>query len=184
MARRGYHLGRRQPSVDRTRASILAAARGLLGSRPVHDVSIAEIARQAAVSRITVYNRFGSRAGLLDALARPAPPGPLAEAQLEPREALHRRLAEACARWSQDPGLHRNLPPSPDAGEPERDRSLVERLASTDQLRPGCSIKEAEDVIGVLTSFAVFDRLYRDGRRSTAAVADILMRLASTILVG
>jgi hypothetical protein len=37
-------------------------------------------------------------------------------------------------------------------------------------------------VIATLTAFAVFDRLHRDGRRSPAAVADVLMRLASGIL--
>jgi hypothetical protein len=59
---------------------------------------------------------------------------------------------------------------------------LAERLAASDELRPGCSIKEAEDVIGALTSFEVFDRLSKDGRRSPAAVAEILGRLASGIL--
>jgi hypothetical protein len=39
------------------------------------------------------------------------------------------------------------------------------------------------DVIGLLSSFAVFDRLHRDGRRPAAAVADVLMRMASAILV-
>jgi hypothetical protein len=53
----------------------------------------------------------------------------------------------------------------------------------SDELRPGCSIKEAEDVIAALTSFEIFDRLYKDGRRSPAAVAEILARLASGILV-
>jgi hypothetical protein len=63
-----------------------------------------------------------------------------------------------------------------------KDRALAERLASADQLRPGCSLKEAEDVIGALTSFAVFDRLHQDGRRSSTAIAEILMRLAGAIL--
>ena len=49
-------------------------------------------------------------------------------------------------------------------------------------MRPGCSLKEAEDVIGALTSFGVFDQLHQDGRRSPASVADILMRLAAAIL--
>jgi hypothetical protein len=65
---------------------------------------------------------------------------------------------------------------------PGADRALAERLAAADQLRPGCSLKEAEDVIGTLTSFATFDRLYKDGRRSASAVAEILMRLVSAIL--
>jgi hypothetical protein len=59
---------------------------------------------------------------------------------------------------------------------------LAERLATHDQLRPGCSVKEAADVIGILTSFAVFDRLHQGGRRSTSAVAEILMRMAGEFL--
>ena len=62
------------------------------------------------------------------------------------------------------------------------DRALAERLAGADLLRPGCSLKEAEDVIGAITSFPVFDRLHKDGRRSQAAVVEILVRLASTIM--
>jgi hypothetical protein len=62
------------------------------------------------------------------------------------------------------------------------DRTLAGRLAAADQLRPGCSLKEAEDVIGAITSFEVFDRLHKDGRRSPTAVSEILMRLVSTIL--
>src|SRR5260370_912687 len=83
------------------------------------------------------------------------------------------------------PGGHRTRAAVPTAaGGPAalKDRALAERLASADQLRPGCSLKEAEDVIGALTSFDVFDRLHQDGRRSSSAVADILMRLAGAIL--
>jgi AcrR family transcriptional regulator len=177
-------LGKRQPGIDRTHASIVAAARALLAGRPFQDVSVGEVARQAGVSRITVYNRFGSKAGLLRALARPAAPRPAAGADLDPGEALHRHLAETCARWSLDPALHRNLPPMQGSGETEQERGLAERLAAGDRLRPGCSIKEAEDVIATLCSFAVFDRLYKDGRRSPGAVSEILLRLASAILVG
>jgi hypothetical protein len=34
-------------------------------------------------------------------------------------------------------------------------------------------------VIGILTSFPVFDRLHKEGRRSPSAVAEILLRMAS-----
>ena len=37
-------------------------------------------------------------------------------------------------------------------------------------------------MVGALTSFAVFDRLHKDGRRPAAAVGEILTRLASAIL--
>jgi hypothetical protein len=86
--------------------------------------------------------------------------------------------------WSADPALCRRLEAVSglEMTAPIEDRTLAEELAAADQLRPGCSLKEAEDVIGALTSFGVFDRLHKDGRRSTAAVTDILMRLAATLL--
>jgi hypothetical protein len=97
---------------------------------------------------------------------------------------LRDRITAACGVWSSDPALFRALPAMTSPGDPAatKDRALAERLASADQLRPGCSLKEAEDVIGALTSFAVFDRLHQDGRRSSTAIAEILMRLAGAIL--
>lgn len=174
---RAYRLGRRQASVDRTGQSILAAARELVsGGSPV---SVGAIARRAGVSRITVYNRFGSRRSLLQSLA---PTPPLAELpEQEPREALRQYFLRACTTWAANPGLHRNLPASA-LVDSTTERRLAERLGAADTLRPGCSIKEAEDVIGALSSFPVFDRLHKDGRRSPAAVSEVLMRLAGGIL--
>jgi len=37
-------------------------------------------------------------------------------------------------------------------------------------------------VIATLSSFPVFDRLHKDGRRAPAAVTEILLRLAGAIL--
>lgn len=178
---RAYRLGRRQPSVDRTRATILAAARGLLAAAPAETLSVGAVAREAGVSRLTVYNRFGSRAGLLDALAPRPEPLP-ADPDVDPTDLLRQRISRACSSWSADPALYRNLPIGDRHDELERDRMLAERLAATDRLRPGCSIKEAQDVIAVLTAFETFDRLHQDGRRTAAAVADILLRLAGGIL--
>jgi len=105
-------------------------------------------------------------------------PDPVAD----PRLALRDHLERSCQAWSVDPGLFRNLGRHRREPGTETERRLAERLAEADGLRPGCSIKEAEDVIGALTSFAVFDRMHKDGRRSPAAVAEILWRLASVIL--
>jgi AcrR family transcriptional regulator len=185
MPERSYRLGRRQEAVDRTRAAILAAARDLLAAGDGPGLSAGAVAQRAGVSRITVYNRFGSKAGLLREVAagarREGPP-PLAVEGSDPRDELRLRITHSCSTWSSDPALFRGLPASVEIEAPNDDRALAERLSSSDQLRPGCSIKEAEDVIGALTSFPVFDRLYKDGRRSPAAVTDILMRLAAGIL--
>ena len=176
-------MGKRQASIDRTHEAILAAAAGMIAAGPAHDVSLAEVARQAGVSRVTVYNRFGSRAGLLRALVPSGPSRPPAGETEDPGSALRQRLAAVSARWAANPALHRHLGAGAEPAEAEADRALVERLAAADRLRPGCSIKEAEDVIAAVSSFAVFDRLYKDGRRSPAAVADILVRLVSTVVV-
>jgi len=136
------------------------------------------------VSRITVYNQFGSKAGLLRELAAGAHTRQTADASEpdDPRDQLRKRLSDSCAVWSSDPALFRRLPQELGIKQPDDDKTLAERLGAADQLRPGCSLKEAEDVIGAITSFEVFDRLHKDGRRSRAAVLEILMRLASTIL--
>jgi AcrR family transcriptional regulator len=194
VAAREYRLGRRQAEVDRTRFRILAAARELV-SELGPEASVGKVAKRAGVSRITVYNQFGSKAALLEALSAEAGPPPAGVATGDPASDLRLRIEQACAAWAADPRLHRQL-----AGRAlgaagvahgaagvvinERpDHALAVRLAAFDRLRPGCSIKEAEDVIGTLTSFAVFDRLHKEGRRSVTAVAEILLRMASGLCV-
>jgi AcrR family transcriptional regulator len=168
---RSYRLGQRQPAVDRTAAAILQATRELVaeGSFPPQ---IAAIARRAGVSRSTLYNRFGSRSKVLRAIT------PERHVQADD---LREHLQRSCAAWAGNPALYRNLRLEPEAGD-EAPRRIAERLALNDVLRPGCSLKVAEDVIAVLTSFPVFDRLYKDGRRPPSAVAEVLMRLAGGIL--
>ena len=188
MEPRSYRLGRRQVAADRTRAAILSTARELLATGNGPSISVGAVARRAGVSRLTIYNRFGSKAGLLQAVlrnARPSSSSPSAEAIGDPRARLRQRIAESCVRWAADPSLFRRLPEVGliDSEPPDGDRALAEQLAAADQLRPGCSLKEAEDVIGALTAFATFDRLHKDGRRSATAVSEILVRLSGAILV-
>jgi AcrR family transcriptional regulator len=178
-------MGRRQGAVDRTRLAILAAARDVVSEHGA-ATSMGEVAERAGVSRITVYNQFGSKERLLEALAAGISPragnAPAPELT-DPRDELRRGIEQACFAWSADPSLYRRLEPQHlKVQRGEHDHALAERLAARDHLRPGCSIKEAEDVIAVLTSFAVFDRLHKDGRRSPSAVAEILMRMANEFL--
>lgn len=188
MSPRAYRLGRRREAIDRTRTAILVAARRLVTELGL-EASVGKVAEQAGVSRITVYNQFGSKARLLEALAtelRPGQAGLAAPgAESDARDRLRQQIAQSCGAWAFDPDLCRQLQGRRawSDNESEPDRALVEQLAAGDQLRPGCSIKEAEDVIGILTSFPVFDRLHKGGRRSPSAVAEILMRMASAVLV-
>jgi AcrR family transcriptional regulator len=186
MPARSYRLGRREGAVLRTRAAILAAARDLLASPDSSSLSAGAVARQAGVSRVTVYNQFGSMAGLLREVAAGSR-GPIRPVETPGHavDELRGRIADSCSMWAADPALFRGLPAQVtiELESPAGDRDLAERLAASGRLRPGCSLKEAEDVIGAITSFQVFDRLHRDGRRSKGAVGEILMRLAGAVLV-
>jgi AcrR family transcriptional regulator len=185
MTARAYRLGMRQAEADRTRLRILAAARELV-SELGPESSVGRVAARAGVSRITIYNRFGSKAGLLEALtaqARPATGGlPHEQSGADSSDELRFRIEQACAAWALDPRLYRRLAGRPHDERSDHDHALAERLAAQDRLRPGCSIKEAEDVIGILTSFPVFDRLHKEGRRSPSAVAEILIRMTSAFI--
>jgi AcrR family transcriptional regulator len=164
----------------RTRASILAATRDLLVGGSTRPPTVGEVAGRAGVSRLSVYHHFGSHAGLIAALADETRSRPRLGNEIGALEQLRATIRQACEHWARDPDLFRRLPGAAELGAP--DHELAQRLAAEDRLRPGCSLKEAEDVVGLLTSFGAFDRLHQGGRRSTAAVVEILLRMAGAIL--
>src|SRR5258708_35778153 len=162
--------GGRKPAVAGTSQAILEAGRQAVADTPAGSPSVGAIARRAGVSRLTIYNRFGSKAGLLRALAPQAPRTAESDPADPPRDALYQRLLDACTSWAADPSLYRHLPTTEARGL-ELDRRLAERLAVADALRPGRSINEAGGGVGALAPFAGFDRLPQDGRRAPGAVA-------------
>jgi AcrR family transcriptional regulator len=65
MAPRPYRMTKRQELMDSTRTRILGAAlEALVGGK---GFSIDAVAREAEVTRVTVYDRFGTREALLEA---------------------------------------------------------------------------------------------------------------------
>ena len=166
-----------------TRARLLSAARELVARGDGPLPSAGAVARHAGVSRLTVYHHFGSIGGLMSALVSAAAPPAAADGpELRPVEALRLAILSACEHWAAEPALYRRLPAAAGAGYGAAGHELALALANADELRPGCSLREAEDVIALLTSFAPFDRLHQDGRRSSAAVGAILFRLAGGVL--
>ena len=162
----------------------MAAARELVVSGSTGRPTVGEVAIRAGVSRLSVYHHFGSHAGLLEALAAESGRRPQRSVGAGALEQLRAQIREACEHWARDPSLFRRLPGAAELGSPDQDRELAQRLASEDRLRPGCSLKEAEDVIALLTSFATFDRLHQGGRRSVGTVVEILVRMAGAIVQG
>ena len=200
MTPRPYRLGRRQAAVDRTRARILTAARALLVARGNTDFSIEAVARRARVTRATVYQRFGSRPNLLEALfddlARQGGMRDLADAfrHPDPEEALARFIATFGRFWTAHRAIHRRLLAlgALDAG---LDRTLSARQEWRRQGlrvivgrvrerygRPAAdALDETIDLLFALTSFQTFDVL-AGPKRTPAHVAPIVLRVARSIL--
>ena len=68
MTPRPYSSHERQRTVDAGRDRIIAAALELLKGGGVAAVSLDDVAKRAGITRMTVYNQFGSKAGLLEEL--------------------------------------------------------------------------------------------------------------------
>ena len=68
MTPRPYSSHERQRTVDAGRERILAAALELLQQGNLAAVSLDDVAQRAGITRMTVYNQFGSKAGLLEEL--------------------------------------------------------------------------------------------------------------------
>ena len=193
-------MGKRQAAVEQTRARILAAARAVLtGSDRYTEFSVPGVARAADVARVTVYNQFGSKAGLLEALSDDlARAGGLTELttvfdEPDPRMAVSRFITAFIRFWESDRLLIRRLRAlaalDPElekaiAGRDERRRrgarAVVRRLTSS--VRPGgLDPESAVDVLTTLTSFETYDALAGDHRRGDE-VAALVERLARAVL--
>src|ERR671918_1050157 len=73
VATRSYGRRQRDPeSIER----VLHAAEGLIRENAFHTTTMDELAAAAGVSRATVFNRFGSKLGVLQALFRRGMEGP------------------------------------------------------------------------------------------------------------
>ncbi|HEY6157355.1 MAG TPA: helix-turn-helix domain-containing protein [Gemmatimonadales bacterium] len=200
MTRRPYRLGRRQKAVDRTRARILKAARALLVARGAGAFSIEAVARRARVTRVTVYQRFGSRSKLLEALfddlARQGGMWELADAfrQPDPHEALGRFVATFARFWTAhrpihrrllalaalDPGLERTLRARQEWRR-QGLRVIVGRLRERAAGPAAASPEETIDALFALTGFETFD-LLAGPTRTPAQVAPIVLRIARAVL--
>jgi len=178
---RPYSTVQRQKAVDAGREKIVAAARELLEANEAEAFSLEAVARRAKVSRMTVYNQFESKAGLLEALFDSlAARGPLADmaeifSQPDPLVALDEYVAVFGRFWTLNRRAHARLRAAAlhdeelaaaMAARNERRRKgvteLLRRLA--DEARPVVSRAEAIDVIYLLLSFDTFNELAGDGR--------------------
>jgi AcrR family transcriptional regulator len=193
---RPYKSPRRDAAASATRERIVAAAAAILGAVDgVGKFSLEAVAQKAGVTRLTVYNQFGSRRALMEAVfdERAARGGLFRIAQVmedrDPRSALLRIIGIFCDFWSSDPGTM-GLLHAAGANDPEFDASvrernerrreilsvIVRRLAEGRRLTPK-ALGNLVDVLFALTSFAFFSQLTA-GKRSAAAACTMIQEIA------
>ncbi len=198
---RPYRLGQRATAMEETRVRILATAEEIILSQwAFSEFSMEAVARKAGVTRVTVYHRFGSKRGLLEALfdrigtrGRLGEMIPAAFSHSDAVEALRAYVLAFCDFWDGDRVLNRRL-----RGFALLDKDFAEVIASRYARRHraievllrrlqshGCcniSVNQADliQTLLALTSFEFYDELA--GQRRPEQIAPIVFRLVSSEL--
>jgi len=202
MSSRRYESPKREAAAARTRQRLVRAAAKQLRSRQgLQTLSLESVARAAGVSRLTVYNQFGSRRGLLEAVfddrARRGGMHHVAEAMAnpDPHAGLARLIEIFCAFWNFDretvARLHGAAVADPELSESirarnERRRKAISVLVTRLEARREVRSETAGDLIDVLfavTSFSVFAELAGRGR-DVDAVCRLIQDLAKAAVKG
>ncbi len=151
---RAYRTRRRSDRSAGTRERIVAAVRSLLEEGTFHDSTVEEVADRAGVARATLYQHFGSRLELVDAICETFDANP---ALLEIRKvvdlpdadaALNETISNTVRFWSSEDTVLAQLygvaaidPAAQELVDRQRSdrRSEMARLARRLKVRAGCA---------------------------------------------
>ena len=202
MATRTY-TGRPRRESTETIDRVLAAAERLIVGGEFHVATMEQLAAAAGISRATVFNRFGSKLGVLQALADRCNEGPEMQAiqkalELEdPDASLDAVIEASCLIWETSGFIYEQLKAivvlEPGAvtlieeqWEDQRAdlESLIRRLAKAGRLRPGLGKARATATLHTLTSLESFLQLRRDYDLSLRQTRETIGQLAQTLLRG
>jgi AcrR family transcriptional regulator len=188
--RKPYRSDVRDAAADVTRTRIMEASRRLLtGGKDLPAFSLDAVAREAGITRLTVYNQFESKRGLVEAVFDDiAERGGLFElrsvmADADAMASLRRVVAVFCRFWATHDRALAKL-----AGMTKLDRDIAASLKQrTERRRQVLTVlverlprvrKSADlvDVLFTLTSFETFEAL-SVRQRSAAAVEALVWQL-------
>jgi AcrR family transcriptional regulator len=187
MPKRHYVSSVRAAAAAQKRDRVIQAATRLLReNNSIAAFSLDGVAKAAGVTRLTVYNQFGSRRGLLEAvfdeIARQGGLSRIGEAMAmpDPGMALDRLVEIFCHFWSWDSAIGRLQQEM--SADPELARALIERNERRRKALeylvaraagPEASSRarqDAVDMIFALTSYPMFAML-RSNRTTDEACA-------------
>jgi AcrR family transcriptional regulator len=189
MPRRSYvSVARAEAAAEKKERVIQAAARFLREEESITGFSLDAVAKTADVTRLTVYNQFGSRRGLLEAVFDDiAVRGNLlrlndALAEGDPQVGLGMLIEIFCEFWGSDPAvirLHDAMAIDPEFAQAllarnERRRSSIAELVAriVGYRGPAAAQHDAVDMIFALTSCAMFRMLVE--KRPVPAVCALI----------
>jgi len=180
---------------------VLAAAAELAAEDRFHTATMEELAQRAGVSRATVFTRFQSKLGVLEALTRRCQGGPEIQAIRDaieiddPAGALDALLAASCEFWELQGFILAQLKAivvlEPEAStlidEQRREQRvvierLVRRLDQAGRLRPGLTRPRATASLHLLTGLESYAELRQGSGLSQRHAAEMLTELARTLL--
>ncbi|MEO6878960.1 MAG: TetR/AcrR family transcriptional regulator, partial [Gemmatimonadaceae bacterium] len=189
--------GERLQAADASRNRIVRAAAALLQSEDAEPFSIDAVAQRAGVSRMTIYNQFGSKGGLLatlfDAIARSGEFGRMGDVfgAQNPIGALDDFVALFGRFWTKRRLTHRRLRAAAIVDEDlalaierhgDRRRSglleLVRRLPAS--YTPAVPVGEVVNVLFVLLSFDSFDAIA--GERTPEEVTPVVQAVVRAVV--
>jgi AcrR family transcriptional regulator len=200
MATRTYTASRRRgspASVER----VLEAAERLIREDAFHSATMDELAAASGVSRATIFNRFGSKLGVLQALYARCVESPEMRAVGEafaledPVMALEAVIDTACTMWEAhgfiqeqiqaivilEPGASATIEQQKDEQRADL-QDLTRRLARAGRLRPGLGEARVGATLHMLTSLESFLWLRREYGLSLRQTRDTLGELAQQLL--
>lgn len=187
----------RAESVEATRARVIEAARAAILDGPSPRLSMGDVARRAGVARSTLYEAYGSLAGLIGAVMVDAEvrAGFVRVLELfnlpDAAEAIRRALPEGARMFGQDHELERRvralaqLDPEVMAGVELGDQHRAEgmryqagRLAEQGRLRPGVTAKDAAMLLFLLTDFDTYDALRTTWALDSEQIGEFMVEVA------
>lgn len=199
--KRSYQQTARAESAAETRRRIIEVTRDLLSRAPLENVSLPQIAERAQVARSTVYTTFGSREGLMVAVAEDLLErggfARIGQALAGPDvvKAFEISIGVAMELYSQEDAVGQALlslaAVDRDAssaaarlnrGRQQGMRRLAERMREQGVLRDDVTVEEASDVLWIITSFETFAQLYRGRSLTPQQIGDRLLAITRRTL--
>ena len=199
--KRSYQQKARAESAAETRRRIIDVTRELLAREKLESVSLPEIATAAEVARSTVYTIFGSREGLMVAVAEDllerggfvrigqALRGPdvvrafeisidVAMELYSQEEPVSQALLSLSAvdRDASSAAARLNF------GRANGMRRLAERMHEQGVLREDVTVDEAADILWVITSFETYAQLRRGRSLTPQQVGERLLAMTRRTL--